>query len=100
MAEAPLVRLPALAGRRREPWQALAELAPALGERCLLVGGQMVFLHEVERDADETRPTDDVDVVVDLKIEPKGLARVHRVLVAAGFDQGMPSPDGIAHRYT
>jgi hypothetical protein len=100
MAEDPLVRLPELAGRQRESWHALAELAPSLGERCLLVGGQMVFLHEVERGADETRPTDDIDVVVDLRVEPTGLARVHRVLINAGFEQVVPSPDGIAHRYT
>lgn len=100
MAEAPLLRLPALAGRQRESWHALAELVPALGDRCLLIGGQMVFLHEVERGADETRPTDDVDVVVDLRVEPTGLARVHRVLIDADFEQAVPSPDGIAHRYT
>lgn len=100
MAEVPLVRLPALAGRQRESWHALAELAPSLGARCLLVGGQMVFLHEVERGADEARPTDDIDVVVDLRVEPTGLARVHRVLIDAGFEQVVPSSDGIAHRYT
>lgn len=100
MPEAPLVRLPALAGRQRDSWRALAELAPSLAERCLLVGGQMVFLHEVERGAGETRPTDDIDVVVDLRVEPTGLARVHRVLIDAGFEQVVPSSEGIAHRYT
>jgi hypothetical protein len=65
----------------------------------LLVGGQMVFLHEIEREASETRPTDDVDVVVDLRVKPGGLAHVHHVLTRSGFDQSLPSKDGVAHRY-
>lgn len=69
------------------------------GDNWLLVGGQMVFLHEVERQATDVRPTDDVDVVVDLRAEPAGLARIHSALVGVGFDQDAPSPEGTAHRY-
>jgi hypothetical protein len=64
-----------------------------------LLGGQMVFLHEVERRATDVRPTDDVDVVVDLRAEPAGLTRIHASLSLAGFDQNDPSPEGMAHRY-
>lgn len=78
---------------------ALIEIAPALGENWLLVGGQMVFLHELERRAEEVRPTDDVDVVVDLRVEADGLERVHEVLTRARFAQDPPSPKGVAHRY-
>jgi hypothetical protein len=95
----PSVRLPALAGRQRESWHALIELASPLGEHWLLVGGQMVFLHELERNASDTRATDDVDVVVDLRVQPAGLDQVHRILTHAGFDQAVPSAEGIAHRY-
>ena len=47
-------------GAHRE-WRraVVGEGSPA---RWLLVGGQMVFLYEVERQASEIRPTDDVDV--------------------------------------
>lgn len=45
------------------------------------------------------RPRHDVDVVVDLRVQPTGLAHVHGVLTRSGFDQSMPSADGIAHRY-
>jgi hypothetical protein len=60
----------------------------------------MVFLLEIERGALDTRPTDDLDVVIDLRVEPTGLTRVHQTLADAGFDQAIPSADGIAHRYT
>jgi hypothetical protein len=99
MAERLLVRLPPLAGRQAESWSALVELAPTLGEHWLLVGGQMVFLHEVQRRAREVRPTDDIDVVVDLRVQPTGLVAIHRRLEAAGFAQDVPSAEGIAHRY-
>ena len=59
----------------------------------------MVFLHEVERQATEIRPTIDIDVVVNLRAEPDGLARVHETLISADFAQDMPDPDGAAHRY-
>lgn len=94
------VRLPPLAGRQQESWRAFIELAPTLGDHCLLVGGQMVFLLEVERGSRDTRPTDDVDIVIDLRVEPAGLVRVHQTLIDAGFGQVLPSTDGIAHRYT
>ncbi len=96
---ADVIRLPALLGRQAESWAALAELAPTFGDNWLLVGGQMVFLHEVERQSAEVRPTDDIDVVVDIRTEPSGLRRIHGALVAATFIQDDPSPDGAAHRY-
>jgi len=95
MADSPLVVLPPLLGGQAESWAALVELAPALEVNWLLVGGQMVFLHEVERGANEVRPTDDVDVVVDLRAEPEGLGRMHLALDSAGFVQDSPSPEGI-----
>ena len=99
MAESPAIVLPPLIGGQAESWAALVELAPAFGDNWLLVGGQMVFLHEVERQATDVRPTDDVDVVVGLRAEPAGLTRIHSALITAGFDQDSPGPEGTAHRY-
>ena len=45
MNEPVVVRLPPLAGGQ-ESWRALIEIGPQLGQRWLLIGGQMVFLHE------------------------------------------------------
>ena len=86
-------------GGQAASWVALIELTPILGQNWLLVGGQMVFLHEVEREALNVRPTDDVDVVLDLRAEPGALRRIHDALRSAGFDQDRPSPEGTAHRY-
>ena len=99
MADQTVIVLPSLLGGQAESWAALVELALAFGDNWLLVGGQMVFLHEVERGATDVRPTDDIDVVVDLRAEPAGLARIHSALISASFDQDSPGPEGTAHRY-
>lgn len=99
MSETPHVTLPTLTGGQAASWAALLEIAPSLGEHWLLIGGQMVFLHEIERQASNVRPTDDVDVAIDLRTEPLGLAAIHTALNAAGFTQDVPASDGTAHRY-
>ena len=94
-----VVRLPPLVGGQAESWRALIEIAPQLGRNWLLIGGQMVFLHEVERESTDIRPTNDIDLVVDLRIDPAVLGLTHTVLARAGFSQDLPSPEGVAHRY-
>jgi hypothetical protein len=59
----------------------------------------MVFLHEVECQAIDVRPTNDVDLVVDLRVEPTVLDHIHNVLTDAAFEQELPGPEGVAHRY-
>jgi len=99
MSEVPLIVLPPLVGGQAASWKALVELAPSFGDNWLLIGGQLVFLHEIERQVTDVRPTDDVDLVVDLRTEPAGLVNIHAALIAAGFAQDMPGPEGTAHRY-
>ncbi len=99
MVEPPDIHLPPLVGAQSDSWAALLGIAPSLGPNWLLVGGQMVLLHEVERRAVQTRPTDDVDVVVDLRVAPSGLATVRDALTGGGFTQDGPDPDGVAHRF-
>lgn len=99
MDETTVVRLPRLAGGQAASWRALLEIVPQLGNNWLLIGGQMVFLHEVERESTDVRPTNDIDLVVDLRVEPAALGQTHEVLAGAGFVQDPPSPEGVAHRY-
>ena len=96
MDEPTTIRLPALAGGQAESWRALIEIAPRLGRHWLLIGGQMVFLHEVERQSSKVHPTNDIDLVVDLRVEPTALDHTHAVLADAGFEQDQPSPEGVA----
>lgn len=83
-------------GARRSRGAPIIEIAPRLGRHWLLIGGQMVFLHEVERQSSKVHPTNDIDLVVDLCVEPTALDHTHAVLADAGFEQDQPSPEGVA----
>ncbi len=80
-------------------WEALLEVAPHLGDDWVLIGGQMTLLHTLGNPSAAPRATTDIDLVVDLRVRPDGLARVHRVLTEAGFEQQVAVGTGVGHRY-
>ena len=94
------VVLPALHGDQASAWAALMEVAPGLGDAWTLVGGQMVMLHQTERQP--TAPVGgprwsyDIDVVVDIRAGRSQAAAVDGVLRGHGFQQ---TPLSVAHRY-
>ncbi len=95
----PPVELPQMTGLQAQAWTALVQLAPELGTQWTLIGGQMVYLHQAERQLHSFTPlrwTTDLDVVVNLRTHPGELQRVHQVLIDHGFHQ---PPQPIEHRY-
>src|SRR5437870_1071648 len=80
-------------------WVALLDLYERHPEDWTLIGGQMVHLHCAERGYAPQRPTTDADAVVDARV-PEVLGSVTSALVELGFDSGMPSADGVQHRWT
>ncbi len=68
MIDQPVIVLPSLSGGQAESWAALVELAPAFGQNWLLVGGQMVFLHELERQSIDVLAPDNVGRRVQLTL--------------------------------
>jgi hypothetical protein len=68
-----IIELEGLAPAAEEGWATLFDLNEAdSSSSCLLVGGQMMHLLSVEHAAPVVRPTDDVDVVVDVRTRPQG----------------------------
>lgn len=98
--EAPLVRLPPLPPPVDELWHVLLDLGDSLEVPWTLVGGQMVILHALEHGVAPVRPTQDGDVVADVRTDRSALRLVVETLVATGFDLAGITPDGIGHRYT
>ena len=93
--------LPPLSGKQAQAWDALLQIAPNLGEGWTLIGGQMVLLHQVERQpaagtaaAPQMRWSYDIDVVVDLRADKSQMGQIDATLRAHGFAQ---QPSG--HRY-
>lgn len=75
------ILLPAMDEAQAASWHALMELYLKVPENWALVGGQLVHLHCAERSTYPTRPTTDVDAVVNIRADPKMLARFTLALV-------------------
>lgn len=95
----PLV-LPAVSGPAAEIWTTLCELATAKPDGWTLIGGQMVLLHALEHDAEPTRISTDLDILVNARIVAGAVGAFVSLIEALGFTLAGESPDGVAHRYT
>jgi hypothetical protein len=81
-----------------ELWQALADLVETLPPDWVLIGGLMVQLHAFEHGVVQVRVTGDIDVLGEARPQ-RTLRLIDQALEEAGFDSGVPDPDGYAHRY-
>jgi hypothetical protein len=59
------VVLPAMHAAQQQSWHALMEHYERVSYDWTLIGGQLVHLHCAERSVSPTRPTNDIDTVVD-----------------------------------
>lgn len=96
------VVMPAMRQSQRAGWHALFDVHDAHPTGWTLVGGQMVHLWCAEREARPTRPTDDLDAVLDVRGEPGNpgvLMTFTTVLDRLGFAPSGTSPNGHQHRW-
>lgn len=102
LPEEHILRLPALPPLPAAVWGALLDIAPDLGSRWTLIGGQMVLLHQMERGGAESldaaqgwRLSGDADLLINIRSQ--GAERqVDAGLRSHGFVQ-VAAP--IEHRY-
>ena len=95
----PPLALPSYPGYNDALWGTLLELANAQLQEWTLIGGQMVLLHTLENDAEPTRFSQDIDVVVNARVVPGSIKSFVTSLESLGFSLVGGSPDNIAHRY-
>ena len=82
-------------------WEATLDLAVLLeGLPWTLVGAQMVILHAFEAGEVTGRTTGDLDFLFDVRAHVGATEDAAARLLAAGFTETEPSPDGVAHRFT
>jgi hypothetical protein len=93
------VPLTGLSEPQRQSWLGLLEVAAELADGWCLVGGQMVHLLCVERAFTPVRPTDDGDVVLDVRAHPHMLRDFTQALVQAGFASAGETLEGHQHRW-
>lgn len=92
------IELPAMGEAQKQSWHALMDLYERITSDWTLIGGQLVHLHCAERGVSPTRPTNDVDTVVNIRTSPTMLATFTGALQDLGFTPDI-SGDGIQHRW-
>lgn len=94
-----VIRLPAMLPTQEESWRAVFEIYEALPHGWVLIGGQAVFLHAVERGSATPRATTDADVGLDIRTYPQHLRTFTSTLLRLGFKPQGESLAGHQHRW-
>lgn len=95
-----MIRLDQLTPAAEEGWWTLFELGRVDTESWMLVGGQMMHVLASELGISETvRPTDDLDVVVNVRVKPGGTQWLAAWLRDQDFELDGVSPEGVGHRF-
>lgn len=92
------VVLPLMPEHQARMWTTLLDL-DELGHPWVLVGGQMTFLHCIENDYPQRRPTDDGDIVVGVWTRRDALSATSEFLRSKDYTEEKTS-DGYGYRYT
>lgn len=93
------IELPAMLTDQQEAWAAVFEIHEKMPRGWVLVGGQSVYQHAVERGAPAVRATKDSDVALDIRAYPEILKAFTGVLLELGFTSAGESLDGHQHRW-
>ena len=89
-----------LPSQQEEMWHLLFDFAERMSGSWTIVGGQMVYLHCVERGADMGRTTSDVDALLDVRTDSRMFSRADAVLRHQMGFESSPGIGGVQHRWT
>ncbi|MCA4134856.1 hypothetical protein [Arthrobacter sp. M4] len=84
---------------QQQAWEALFEIHSAQPAGWVLVGGQAVYLHCIERSGTANRATDDADAALDIRSYPGMLYEFTGTLGTLGFEPAGESMEGHQHRW-
>ncbi|WP_147915780.1 hypothetical protein [Ruania zhangjianzhongii] len=91
--------MPPMVPKQTSGWLALLEVSQRIPVGWSLVGGQLVHLHCVERGQSPTRPTTDLDTVLDIRGHRSMLRQFTEALLDLGFTSAGRSAAGHEHRW-
>lgn len=92
------IEIPELGDDRHRLWCDLIDMARAFPNRWTIVGAHMVSLYAWEAGV-SSRPSNDVDVVVDVRLATNGTEEISRFLLERGYEPEV-SRDWVAHLFT
>lgn len=93
------IELPAMPTEQHEAWQAVFQIYEGMPHGWVLVGGQAVYLHAIERSAPHVRATTDADFALDIRAYPQMLHDFTSLLQKLGFESDGESLEGHQHRW-
>ncbi|WP_457966045.1 hypothetical protein M1E17_05700 [Arthrobacter sp. D1-29] len=93
------IELPAMPVEQQEAWQAVFEIHSGMSQGWVLVGGQAVYLHAIERSAPIVRATTDADFALDIRAYPRMLHDFTSLLKKLDFESAGESLEGHQHRW-
>lgn len=82
------IELPATPIEQQEAWHAVFEIHSRMPQGWVLVGGQAVYLHAIERSAPVVRATTDADFALDIRAYPQMLHNFTSLFEEARFRIG------------
>lgn len=91
------IELPELGDERHQLWCDLIDLAAAFPNRWTIIGAHMVALYAWEAGV-RSRPTDDVDVLVNVRVAANGTEEVSRFLRERDYELEI-TDTRLAHRF-
>lgn len=95
-----MIRLDRLPAPVEEGWWTLFDLGEEDTENWLLIGGQMMHVLAAEHGVSGlVRPTDDVDIVMNVRAKPGGTEWLAKWLQDRGFELEGVSPAEVGHRF-
>ena len=94
-----MILIPETDDRVQQLWSALIELASTHPEGWTLIGAQMVFLHALEHGLAPPRLSVDADLIMDIRLVPRGIEKMIRTLDRLGYEFEGGNSAGIGHSW-
>lgn len=94
-----MVELPELGDDFHEMWSELFWLRLNAPAPWVLIGAQMVALHGWLRGREAIRPSQDADLLVNVRTVTSGTELMGQTLVERGYEFELPNPEGVGHRF-
>jgi hypothetical protein len=80
-------------------WELALDLYQQQPDGWVLIGAQMVALHGMEHGRRPPRTSEDIDLLVDVKVLARGTERVSKLLLDMGLELDGASPMNVGHRF-
>ena len=89
-----------LYGKQLASWLGLLDIAELMPEGWTLAGGQLVYMHLTDRGSNDSRPTNDIDAVIDVRGRLNTpVQEFAATLTKVGFIPVVGDPSGNTHRW-